>query len=284
MDNHAQEFARKIISALEDIKRLVHNAISLQKKEGEGANKQRENPDRHHNPSAPSRELANPQPDPSVAENNTSTTAKQKSFPRLRKLKPLIEVIGVAVIVIYTSVTIGLWYSSSEANRLTRENFMKEQRAYVVIDQPKDSNIVYMRVGEKVRWDIQFINFGKTPAIHMGTDKGIWLGSNAMNEMEQFFSKLPRAAPHNGEGGLFLPPIIGDGGRNTPGFQYTSIVSESAFSSDDEVFGRTHDKAVVIAGRTWYQDMDGNPHYTDFCDFVIMTGAIGHYEPHTEIH
>jgi hypothetical protein len=62
---------------------------------------------------------------------STSERKNEKSFPRLRRLKPLIEAVGIVFLIIYTGVTIGLWCSSRDANKLSHEYFLKDQRPYM---------------------------------------------------------------------------------------------------------------------------------------------------------
>jgi hypothetical protein len=190
----------------------------------------------------------------------------------------------LAAVVIYAFVTVLLWCSAQQANSIARENFQKEQRPWIALDRPKPTDNIIIQVGQIVRWDVQFINYGKSPAAHVSTKNGIWVGMNAMTEMEHFFSTLPIADPHTGKLGFFVPMLVGDGSRNTPGFTYNSILGDRAVTDEDAAFMRANDGGVVAAARVWYSDTFDNAYRTDFCDIRLKTGAISHYEPHTEIH
>jgi hypothetical protein len=63
---------------------------------------------------------------------------------------------------------------------------------------------------------------------------------------------------------------------------YTSILSDDALSDEDIARMRSSDAAIVLAGRTWYRDVFGDLHWTDFCRHPLATGAIAACAQHND--
>jgi hypothetical protein len=133
MDKHAQDLARKIISILEDIKRLIVDALAKPQQKQESANKQTDTSNSQQNQSRPNTENPKTTSNPTITGQNPPVDHKKERFPKLVQFKPVIEAIGICFLVIYTAVTIFLWCESRKANRIAQSAFSVSQRAYVTI-------------------------------------------------------------------------------------------------------------------------------------------------------
>ena len=155
MDNTTKGFAQKIISELESIK----SAISLSPKENEGPC------DRRLTRASPERKAA-------PLSNNSAAAPKREWIRQLKEFEPVIAVIGTAVLIIYTTVTVALLCSAREANRLAVRTFDAVSRPFIGVDS---MNVLYFLAGpdgklttngatRKSADDMQFIvnikNFG----------------------------------------------------------------------------------------------------------------------------
>jgi hypothetical protein len=59
--------------------------------------------------------------------------------------------------------------------------------------------------------------------------------------------------------------------------------SDDAVTDEEMAFMRAQDGGVIMAGRTWYSDIFGEPHSTDFCKYTLKGGAISDCGLHNEI-
>jgi len=280
MDKQAQDFGRQIISRLDDLKGLIHEAAAFKQKEREERHKQAEGSANHKTPADPRINRSVPDPQPSIAESNPTTAPEQKSFPLLRKFKPLIEVMGVGVIVIYTSVTIALWFSSAEANRIAREalktaskSFQIEQRAWL-----KASNTAPSFAFSGVTITVE--NLGKIPALNTRADAFIEIVNN--NQAPRFF-----VTPHAGSDFTILfpgdhqtfPLALSGTGRQFTQSEIDSFATGRAYVA---IYGR-----LIYSdnfGKHWslfcsWRDYSSNPNATFDADACVAFNRVGDGEP-----
>jgi hypothetical protein len=161
MDNHAQDFARQIISRLDAIKGLILGALDPDSKKGQRRQKQtsiaetiQDQPESLGNP-----QFAQPNPSPSPDDHPADPAPK--SYPWIRRQRPAIELIGAIVLTVYTAVTIGLWCSSRAANWITKDTAQRQLRAYIGIEPTFINNF---KPGDITSVSFKAENFGQTPA------------------------------------------------------------------------------------------------------------------------
>jgi hypothetical protein len=155
-----------------------------------------------------------------------------------------------------------------------------DQRPYLLIEDIKGKTLDFKR-GEKASWGIQYINYGKSPTVKGTANASVWVGKTAAAKMNDFFRKLPTAAPPDLT--AFIVPPNASAGVGQNGFHYTTLFSETAITEDDSAFMRANDGGVIMAGRTWYTDIFGDSHSSDFCRYTLMSGAIADCPDHNEI-
>jgi hypothetical protein len=153
-----------------------------------------------------------------------------------------------------------------------------DQRPYVLVEDIKGQTLDFKK-GENARWDIQFVNYGKSPSIKEVTDAHVWVGKNAVAMMDNYFRNLPEIVPP--KSAEFIVPPNASGGPN--GFHYVTVWSDAVINPDDVVFMKAEDGGVIMAGRTWYYDIFGESHRTDFCRHTLVSGAVSDCPRHNEI-
>lgn len=165
MDNHAQEFARQIISRLDDIKRLAHDAITFNQKEGYGTDQDSNTANDRKGYAESEGNNPHPKTDPSKTADNTPATSKPERFPQLVEWKPVAEWAGIVVLVIYTGVNVAIWFSSMAANRISSEALVAVQRPFVSI-RAEGPSMADLKPGvnQDIPWKFVMENSGNTPA------------------------------------------------------------------------------------------------------------------------
>lgn len=173
--------------------------------------------------------------------------------------------IGTAAIAVLLSLN-QAWIATATEKR--------SLRAYILVEDADSGRRFTPKM--PARWDIRVINYGKTPSVNTTTVAKLWIGKNALSSADAFFND-PSSNPSEITSFVMPPDHRGDYG-------YSSILSDSALSDEDVVRMKSSDDVVVLAGRTWYRDIFGDIHRTDFCRRTLATGAIAACVRHNEIH
>ena len=139
MDKTSQGFARNIVAELAEIRRLINDAISppIERSQGTWSHQREANGNQSQHwtitdAALPSLKTLELQPGGSakIAAKGTDHNP-DRAFQRLRKYKPVINVVTLAVLGIYTSVTVLLWVSSRSENSISRDSIRLSQRPWV---------------------------------------------------------------------------------------------------------------------------------------------------------
>ena len=166
-----------------------------------------------------------------------------------------------------------------------KQNFIDEQRPYMFIDPYltdkagkailKGRPVFY--VGQKVHWKVGYLNYGKTPAIGFLNYGEVDFGPNAMGKALSFMAhtRLPPAKPD--QPGTITPPTTTPAG-------FTDMYSDDEVTDADLAFMNTHDQVTVVIGRLYYNDVHGNPFYTNYCKTTFLSGAIADCPEFNSIH
>lgn len=176
-------------------------------------------------------------------------------------------------------------YSAIQARNqvdIATQDFRMDQRPYILIEDIKGQTKVFT-IGEKARWDIHYVNYGKSPSIKEATDAHVWVGKTAFAAMEDFFRNATIIKPQ-GMAEFINPPNAAAATTSANGFHFVTLYSAAAINADEMAFIKTNDGGVVMAGRDWYFDIFGEAHYTDFCRYTLLTGATSDCPIHNEIH
>jgi hypothetical protein len=169
--------------------------------------------------------------------------------------------------------------ATQEQVEISRLNFRMDQRPYILIqDFPGTFSFPN---GQKAKWNIQYINYGKSPSVKEATEAYVWVGKSAISQMEDFFKRTPNRKPDNSANFVTPPNATARPGEN--GFHYVTLFSDTVVTPDDGAFMQSHDGGVVMAGRVWYSDVFGDDHSTDVCRYTLMSGGVSDCPRHNEI-
>jgi hypothetical protein len=198
------------------------------------------------------------------------------------KTKNWISFLTLLFVGAYTIMTLFIVRSSEEQVRISRLNFKMDERPYILVEDTKGQSLNFKK-GERARWDIQYVNYGKSPAVKAATDAHVWVGKRAISTTDGFFSKSSVIKPE-GMAEFITPPNSSAAGPSANGFHYVTLFSDAATTDDDIAFMKANDGGVLVAGRVWYSDLFGDVHWTDFCRYTLVSGAISDCPRHNDIH
>lgn len=168
--------------------------------------------------------------------------------------------------------------AAQDSLNVSRLHFQREQRPYVM---PRIYPIIFSP-NQKIVVNIFSGNYGKTPAMKVGTAARIFYGKNALAEAYKWFSQSAQIA--------FSRPY---GPNIPPGTPASSIEAMISFKDTNQIISEkefnslaTKDFTVVVAVRQAYADILGNEYWTDFCVGRLANGdgAIAYCPQHNEIH
>jgi hypothetical protein len=157
-----------------------------------------------------------------------------------------------------------------------RDNFTKDQTPYVWAT-PKEPIV---KIGENIRWDIQYSNYGRSPALNMRSciqatwgNAGLsFLNSVHFPSMDECIGSL--GSTINPKSVSVLPP-------GYPGYSSTfgsDPLTEPLFNAITSTEG-----GGFIYGVFQYEDKAGNLYESAFCNFRFRSGAVGACDRHNYI-
>jgi hypothetical protein len=279
MDNTAQDFARKILAAVE---RAVHLLSRIEPdepaKNPEGTvghqNPSDQAPRHQQPPSAIPAELKMPA---ALVKEDTSSNRKDEYWKRKSYRIQFWTMWATAA----AFGAAGVYALISQRQLITmREQFARDQRPYVIpthIAPEQNSHREELAPGQIIQWRIESLNYGRSPAVNMTGNDQIFFGSNAEAEVDKYFKQLPKVLTRTGGSQGFRAP----NGLGEPGF--TTAQAHKPLAESDITFIKTHDFGIFVAGRIQYEDMRGKVYSTDFCYSTFLTGAIPMCLNHNEI-
>jgi hypothetical protein len=261
MDSHAQDFARQIISRLDEIKRLIHDAITFAREKRNSSKEENHKSDNRENPSgSPGANIVS-NTTPSIGRDNPSTTTKQERFPRLKEWQPVAEMVGIAVLVVYTGVTIALWCSSKQANKIATDNFREVQRPYAIV-QSFASN--FPELGKPIFVDIHFKNDGMSPAVDGLIFRHVVFGKDAESTSLRKDNCADRTRFGGGNvWGQGEPYLAGAASTIDPFFVFT--INLTAAPPPDKMKNWDGAEPIIVFGTVCYDDrFHSRTYYTEF--------------------
>jgi hypothetical protein len=154
---------------------------------------------------------------------------------------------------IYTLLTIAIACASIYAVKLTRENFIADQRPIIWLTNRPDTP--HITQGGQIVWSYETTNYGKSPAIRIRMQTYISLdGGPFVRTYGQDIFKT--SAPQ--------PPSKVD---------FDSVISAPGISPVEFARLMSTDQAVSISGLIWYEDTNGGHYESAFCLGHLSGGA-----------
>ena len=290
MDKTAQEFARKIISELDAIKRTIGNAVTSAKHEGNKSDlKNNQATERQPQPDFCTQH-APPKSTPSVSSNKEAHEDKQSRFPRLTEWKPVIELGGFAILFAYTTITAFQWCETKKANAIANsalgQNAVmgeRELRPYLLVN--KMDMLGDPLIGKQFTGQAQIINTGHTPALHMEACADVVIMPNSKPMTDEQACPANPALRENANNEKSTLPL---GPGQTPVFISSPATSMAVDPPNTDVIGMLLKGMlrIYLFGDVSYTDLltPNITHHTRFCGrYNLSTHALDVCEKHNSI-
>jgi hypothetical protein len=221
---------------------------------------------------------------PDLIEKYEAASKKQASWDCK---KFIAELVTIGLLFAYTSIALWQGCLNKTAIQKLSENFIKDQRPWV---WPGKIYPVPPKVGEQVRADVFYVNYGKTPAIKMKSAGKVLLfvGEGILKQADTFFATFDESKVQGGSE-IILPPGIPPDLKNSLGYITSRsdypLVPKQGFS-DQAVLDELNktDGSFAVVGVVIYFDSAGTHYRSDYCMMHLSTGAMAWCEKHNEIH
>jgi hypothetical protein len=190
-----------------------------------------------------------------------------------------LELLTFAVVSVYAALTYWMAKSTEAQVRLTRDQFIKDQRPYVWITRPQFEPL---EDGRYAAGRITFKNLGKSPALHIRNDlSGILIGPNALKEADAFF-----AGPERSQfifTGPLAPPLLPENPQDPDSYVSVSPQQLHEVSKSDIEWAKRNDRGEVIVGIVGYRDMAGNSYESEYCIVNYLDGRTSYCPTHNDL-
>jgi hypothetical protein len=190
---------------------------------------------------------------------DAAATEKKESSTR-ENLKVRIEVFTLFFVIIYAGLTFWQACSNQTIAKLTRKQFLADERPYVATTPTKINSVSV--VGGRLATAVSFWNYGKSPALRLKETGRIFLNDGSFEQSNKWFKVNLGNRPLDQadlEGDQLNESIIMQG-------QPDSKVIVSREEAPQGFAGQ-----FVVAMRYEYFDDAGNRYWTDEC-FYAMPG------------
>ena len=171
----------------------------------------------------------------------------------------------VAATLLLLSAGFTFWQACS-AER-TYRLFQQSERPYVSIADREPLPLV---PGQKVRCNVWFVNYGKTPAFEVLTTGKVFIGTDAMKQADDWFDSLGDRRLDASVGiSTTIPPEIPSDPRKSSVF--STLYSDRSATLNDLNFIIANEFSAVAALRQQYTDTFGHVFQYDAC-FTKVSG------------
>ena len=169
---------------------------------------------------------------------------------------------------------------ASDALAETRRQFITDQRPYLIIGKVHlEDEKGEVHVGQIIQYRVEFWNYGKSPALNVKGMAIVLFGQGSEETADKWFERLPTPSRRIRQGSVSIVPPGGDWSHPP----YTTAVSPVAPNAEAMNFISTHEPAIYIIGRSFYEDMAGNHYFSDFCRLQLKSGAVASCARHNEV-
>jgi hypothetical protein len=192
---------------------------------------------------------------PSCADVHESS--KENEEPTQMPKKPDWMTIFTAILALFAVLSfIALWIQLEDA----RDNFARDQQPIIWVT-PKTPTF---SVNQMLEWNIEYSNYGRSPALNFRTCIRATLGSEALNR-----AKMPTGADcANARTSVsVVPPTY-------PGF--ATATSDGVLTQADVNAIEQFSGGLVVLGHFEYDDASGHSYVSSFCEYRLKSGALAH--------
>jgi hypothetical protein len=150
-----------------------------------------------------------------------------------------------------------------------RMNFAKDQRPYMWAKamQPR------FEENKPLLWDVHFINYGKSPAVHVVNCVVLFYGLNIVPEMTPAYRDTKCAET------MTRTEAIAPPGDNI----FTTASSNAVLTLDAIKVLKDTDYKIGLMGKITYEDTAGNKYVSTFCNLYFASGGVPGCEKYNEI-
>lgn len=187
-----------------------------------------------------------PPPDTIKAENDdreNQRAHRDKNF--------VVAVLTLVAVVFYAGLTgIQVW--------VMRDNFVKDERPFIWLahgEKGNESTTLGWIPDKGVVWNINYTNYGKTPANDISVARWVEVGEDAVGQLNKHRPDLSRV-----RNGQIIPP----GGT----FVNFTTASNNTVSQSEYDAALQRDGWLAVGGSFIYYDAVGNQYVTDFCYYM----------------
>jgi len=198
--------------------------------------------------------------------------ARDDQSYRLQRWNVRLTAVTAVIVFAYTTVAALQWSAARDALALARTNFVKDQRPYLWIKQMGEP---ILTVGQGAQWNLYFVNYGKSPAIHIRARAQIVFGED---REKMIAPTLFVPFPSDAKGSV---AIVAPGGVDTYWF---TAQSQEVLTAEDLSNITNAPIGLTVLTYLEYFDTGGNPYSTEVCRYKFKNGATGVCETHNEIH
>lgn len=178
---------------------------------------------------------------------------KASHIDMVRLVVEFLAVIGLVA-------TLILGYFQREEMVESNENFVKAQRPYIWIHSAEPLTNFTMK--SPVTWRVQYVNYGKTPALKFEARMTGFIGKDAMSRADKWFTGHPKRLEQK------TGSIVPQGSENN----FTPLATEDMLTPENFKYITANDAGIVVIGRFEYEDGFGNQYRSDFCNFLPKIG------------
>jgi len=166
--------------------------------------------------------------------------------------------------------------ATQDSLTLAKEQFSLRTRPYMwitSIDEP------VLEIGEKPHANVQFANFGISPALNVLQQQHLIFGETATNlynrkdSAEKVINGFFKKSPHPGGSVIFAVDKT----------NFRTAYSETVLTEADVEYIKSNDASIVVFGYFDYSDPTGNSYSTEYCRILLKTGATITCQIHNKI-
>ena len=150
-----------------------------------------------------------------------------------------------------------------------RKNFVREQRPYML---PRPDAVVFEK-GQRLKWNIHFVNYGRVPAMHARTCIILIYGRDAMSTAASYTEDdiLKGCKTSSSGSGLIESDAPAPPGDSI----FATALSKEILGDDADIaYLRDADLRVVVRSLVTYEDISGNHYTTLSCNAHLASGAV----------
>jgi hypothetical protein len=181
--------------------------------------------------------------------------------------------VAAGLILLYTAFAGWQVSLTNTAINDARENFSKDHAPYMWVTP----QIPVLNPNEPFRWDIQYSNYGRSPALELHSCARAAYGPMGLSALDAV--KLPI---------IDSPECKDQRGHSTsvnpPGYSgYTTALGQAPLQKSDIETIKSVDGGALVLGVIEYTDATGHAYESVFCSYRLITGAIMNCEKYNYI-